>query len=203
MSLDVTRWISGHQVLIAVLVVIISARAIWVGDYLRRCWNATAGSPGRVRRTRSGVLRTSNQLQRGTPERHQKLLELESRRLDTMLVGGSIGLATWSQLFVSSGSSPASRLSGLTLGLLFAGSFALICGALLWRSEGLHLTLMGRTATLHVGFGVIALSLASAVLDLDLPVAGFATVCVAVLIGLRDVAEVRSWVQHVHPLLRY
>ena len=120
-----------------------------------------------------------------------------------MLVGGSIGLAAWSQLFVSSGSSPASRLSGLTLGLLFAGSFALICGALLWRSEGLHLTMMGRTATLHVGFGVIALSLASAVLDLDLPVAGFATVCVAVLIGLRDVAEVRSWIQHVHPLLRY
>lgn len=194
---------SGHQVLIAVLVVIVGARVIWIGDYLRRCWNATAGSQGRVRRARSGVLRTSNQLQGGTPDRHQKLLELESRRLDTMLVGGSIGLAAWSQLFVSSGSPPASELSGLTLGLLFAGSFALICGALLWRSEGLHLTLMGRTATLHVGFGVIALSLASAVLDLDLPVAGFAAVCVAVLIGLRDVAEVRSWIRQVHPLLQY
>ena len=121
-----------------------------------------------------------------------------------MLVGGAH--AAWppgASCSSPPGPQPASRLSGLTLGLLFAGSFALICGALLWRSEGLHLTMMGRTATLHVGFGVIALSLASAVLDLDVPVAGFSTVCVAVLIGLRDVAEVRAWIEHVHPLLRY
>jgi hypothetical protein len=196
-------WSTGQSVLIAVLVLMAAARTIWIGDYLRRCWTATAGSPRRARQAWSGILRTTNQLQEGTPERHQKLLDLESRRLDTMLVGGSIGLAAWSQLFVSSGSAPASRLSGLTVGLLFAGSFALVCGPLLWRSEGLHLTMMGRTATLHVGFGVIALSLASAVLDLDLPVAGFAAVCVAVLIGLRDVAEVRTWIQHVHPALRY
>ncbi len=193
----------GRAVLIAVLALMVAARALWISDYVRRCWKATEGGEKRVQRAWSSVLRTSNQLQRGAPERHQKLLELESRRLDTMLVGGAIGLAAWSQLFVSSRSAPASQLSGLTLGLLFAGSFALLCGPLLWRSEGLHLTMMGRTATLHVGYGVIAVSLASAVLDLDVPVGGFLTVCVAVLIGLRDVAEVRAWIKHVHPLLQY
>jgi hypothetical protein len=195
--------VSGHQVLVAVLVIIVSARAVWIGDYLRRCWTATAGSPKRAQRAWPIILRTSNQLQAGAPERHQKLLKLEGRRLDTMLVGGSIGLAAWSQLFVSSRTPPASQLSGLTVGLLFAGSFGLICGSLLWRSEGLHLTMMGRTATLHVGFGVIALSLASAVVDLDLTVAAFAALCVAVLIGLRDVAEVRTWIRDLHPQLQY
>ncbi|MEO7262266.1 MAG: hypothetical protein ABI047_13585 [Jatrophihabitantaceae bacterium] len=56
---------------------------------------------------------------------------------------------------------------------------------------------------MHIGFGVIALSLASAVLDLDVAVGGFLAVCVAVLIGLRDMAEVRSWIKQLHPLLQY
>lgn len=198
-----TVCVSGRGILITVLALMAGARALWIGDYLRRCWTATAGSPHRLRRAWPIVLRTSNQLQSGTSERHQKLLELEQRRVDTLLVGGSIGLAAWSQLFVSAESAPASRLSGLTLGLLFAGSFGLICGSLLWRSEGLHLTLMGRTATLHVGYGVIALSLASAVLDLRLPVAAFATVAVVVLIGLRDAAEVFTWIREVHPQLQF
>lgn len=124
--------------------------------------------------------------------------------MDTLLVGGSVGLAAWSQLFVSSGTEPASRLSGLTLGLLLSGAACLIIGPLLWRSEGLHLTLMGRTTAMHVGFGLIAFSLASAVLDLGLPLlAGVVSIVVVVLIGLRDGAEVITWVARIHPLLRF
>jgi hypothetical protein len=194
----------GREVLLVLIVLLLGNRLVWFGDFFRRCWKATAGHGHRVRLTRTKATQTTNQLQQGVAEQHQRLLELEARRLDTMLVGGSIGLAAWSQLFVSSNpSSPASRLSGLTLGLLFAGAACLIAGPLLWRGEGLHLTLMGRSAALHVGFGLIALSLSSAVLDLHLPVAAAVGIAVVLLIGVRDMAEVGVWVRRIHPMLRF
>jgi hypothetical protein len=92
----------------------------------------------------------------------------------------------------------------LSLGLLFSGAFCLIAGALFWRAEGLHLTLMGRTAALHMGFNLIVLSLTSVVLDLRTTAAvAVPVLSVALLIGLREVTEVLVWVRKIHALLRY
>jgi hypothetical protein len=200
-SLDIT--VSGPDVLMALLVLMVGARIIWFGDFFRRCWKATAGQNCRRQRAWEKVRQSTNTLQQGTAERHLKLLERETHRLDVMLVGGSISLAAWSQLFVSSKTSPASQLSGLTLGLLFAGASSLIAGPLLWRSEGLHLTLMGRTAVLHIGFGLIALSLASTILDLRLRIVGVVGIAVVLLIALREVADVAVWLWKVHPDLQF
>jgi hypothetical protein len=195
--------VSGRGILIVVLVILVGTQIVWFGDFFRRCWKAAAGDPHRTALTWAKARQSSNQLQAGTAQQHHKLLELEHRRVDTMLVVGSIGLAAWSQLFVSSKSPPTSRLSGFTLGLLFAGAFCLLVGPVLWRNEGLHLTLMGRQAFLNVGFGLIALSLVSVVLDLRLPLAWVAAAAVAVLIGLREVAEVATWIRYVHSGLHF
>lgn len=200
-SLDIC--VSGPDLLMALLVLMVGARIVWFGDFLRRCWKATAGQNRRPQLAWEKARQSTNQLQQGTTERHQKLLEQETHRLDVMLVGGSISLAAWSQLFVSSKASPASQLSGLTLGLLFAGASSLIAGPLLWRSEGLHLTLMGRSAVLHIGFGLIALSLASTILDLHLRVAGVVGIVVVSLIALRELADVAVWLRKIHPNLQF
>jgi hypothetical protein len=195
--------VSGPDLLMALLVLMVGAQIVWFGDFFRRCWKATAGENRRPQLAWEKVRQSTNQLQQGTAERHHKLLEQETRRLDVMLVGGSISLAAWSQLFVSSNASPASQLSGLTLGLLFAGASSLIAGPLLWRSEGLHLTLMGRSAVLHIGFGLIALSLASTILDLHLRAAGAVGIVVVSLIALREVADIAVWLRKIHPNLQF
>jgi hypothetical protein len=194
----------GHVLVVSLVAVAVLTRVVWFADFFRRCWKASAGCSTQWRQTRERLLRTTNQLQGGAPERHNVLLQQESRRLETMLVGGSVALAAWTQLFVSSEEGPASRLSELSLGLLFSGAFCLIAGALFWRAEGLHLTLMGRTAALHMGFNLIVLSLTSVVLDLRTTAAvAVPVLSVALLIGLREVTEVLVWVRKIHALLRY
>jgi hypothetical protein len=194
----------GRVLVVSLVALALLVRVVWFVDFFRRCWKASGGCSTRWRQTWERSLRTSNELQGGAPERHNVLLQQESRRLETMLVGGSVALAAWTQLFVSSGDDPASRLSELSLGLLFAGAFCLISGPLFWRAEGLHLTLMGRTAMLHLGFNLIVLSLTSTVLDLRIAAAiAVPVLSVALLIGLREVTDVLVWVRKIHPLLRY
>jgi hypothetical protein len=194
---------NGSDVLLIVLAVMVGARIVWFGDFFRRCWRATAKTDHRTKVTLSKIRQTSTQLQGGGAARHEKMLALQARLFDQMLIVGAIGIAAWSQLFVSSNTLPASRLSGMTLGLLFAGAFCLVAGPLLWRAEGLHLTLMGRASALSLGFGLIALALTSVVLDLHLTAASMACIGVLLLIGLREVAEVTTWVRTVHPDLNY
>jgi hypothetical protein len=94
------------------------------------------------------------------------ILEDEHRRIETVLVGGSIALAAWTQLFVSSASSPADRLSGTTLSLLFTGAGVLLIVPLLFRTAGRLVTASYRGLATYVGFGAVALSLGSAIVDL-------------------------------------
>lgn len=99
---------------------------------------------------------------------HALYVQESDRQFELMLVCGSIGLAAWSQLFVSSENTPANRLSGLTLGLLFAGSACLLAAPLIWRRKGAYLTAVGRSAALRLGFSLIVVSLAAAVIDLHI-----------------------------------
>jgi hypothetical protein len=115
---------------------------------------------------------------------HKSFLEGEARAFEAMLICGSIGLAAWSQLFVSWDHGPASRLSGLTLGLLFTGSAWLLAAPLIWRRTGSHLTSLGRNSALRLGFSIIVISLSSMILDLRIPFAmgiGIVIVCVIVV----------------------
>lgn len=94
------------------------------------------------------------------------ILEDEHRQIETVLVGGSIALAAWTQLFVSSASSPANRLSGTTLSLLFTGASVLLVVPLLFRTAGRLVTASYRGLATYAGFGAVALSLGSAIVDL-------------------------------------
>lgn len=185
--------------LLAVVVVAVAGRIGWFGDYLRRCWQGTRTKQQRVRRAWRTARRTSNQLQRGKPERHFRLLDLEAHRLDIVLVGGSIALAAWTQLFVAN----SDQLSDRTLNLLLAGAACLIAGPLVWRSEGTHLTMMGRLSSLETGFTLIAATLASVTVDLDNELAMTIALVAMLVIGLRDLSTMADWVAKTHPLLDF
>ncbi|MGY1709296.1 hypothetical protein ACI8AC_07260 [Geodermatophilus sp. SYSU D00758] len=188
------------QYLIALVIVTLAARIIWFADYLVfSCWSAP--SPRTPRKLWHGVVKKTTASLGGSvdvQERHLRILDQGARRLETMLVGGSIALAAWSQLFVSS-EEAADELSGLTLGLLFAGAYALLVSGLLWRAEGQHLTYMGRVTSLHVGYYLIALSLTSIIQDLGLGDCFVATsLAVVSLIAAREVWDVVTLIRTLH-----
>ncbi|MFC7614808.1 hypothetical protein ACFQV2_16070 [Actinokineospora soli] len=175
--------------------VLVAVRAVWLVDYLRRCAGAAAGSPwarivgcGR----KAGSLTTTG-LVGAAPAQHQRSIALSERQLDTSLVGGSVALAAWTQLFVSSGGAPGSRISGTSLALLFTGALVLVMAPVVFRTPGLHLTYIGRESGSHVGFGLVLLSLFSVVADL-VPGLRVPMIVLACLIVTRDAAEV---VQHL------
>src|SRR5687768_7878901 len=109
----------GRVVVVALVVLTGLTRVVWFSDFFRRCWRASASGPQPLRQSWEKARRTTNELQGGVPDRHQGLLQVEARRLETMLIGGSVALAAWTQLFVSGEVEPASRLSALSVGLLF------------------------------------------------------------------------------------
>ena len=120
---------------------------------------------------------------------HREFLEGETKLTDATLVVGVIGLAAWSQLFVSSDQTPASQLSAMTLGLLFAGSAVLLTGTLVWRGIGLYVTNLGRQLTLEVGFSFIGFGLASIVADLRGWVLGTVVAAASALIATRSLVD--------------
>ncbi|MGW4135997.1 hypothetical protein ACWELV_04295 [Streptomyces mirabilis] len=70
---------------------------------------------------------------------------IAASQFEASILLGTIAAATWSVLFVASkAGEPVSRLSGVSLGLLFIGAVILIAGPLLARGEETHLGLMFR-----------------------------------------------------------
>ncbi|WP_143268835.1 hypothetical protein [Amycolatopsis vastitatis] len=179
--------------------VLAAGRAVWIGDYLRRCAIAAPGHGMTwVKAVITGIRVTTTSKLEGyrTEALHQATLGLSERQLDTSLVGGSVALAAWTQLFVSSESTPGSSISDTSLSLLFIGALALIAAPILFRTEGIHLTFIGRETGSHLGFGLVILSLLSMAADLSI---SWLITALAVLVGallvLRDVSEVTRHVQ--------
>jgi hypothetical protein len=119
------------------------------------------------------------------------ILEDEHRQIETVLVGGSIALAAWTQLFVSSASSPANRLSGTTLSLLFTGASVLLVVPLLFRTAGRLVTASYRGLATYAGFGAVALSLGSAIVDLRDGWYELVGLALAVALVVRELVECR------------
>lgn len=122
----------------------------------------------------------------GVSALHESFLEGEARTFESMLICGSIGFAGWSLLFVSSDLPVVKQLSGLTLGFLFTGSAWLLAGPLIWRTSGAYSTTLGRDSALRIGFSLIVISLASIVIDLQIPIAMAIGVVVVYLIVTRE-----------------
>ncbi|GAA4529098.1 hypothetical protein [Amycolatopsis samaneae] len=179
-----------------------TGRAVWIADYLRRCAKAAPGHGiDKIKAATKGIRTTTTSKLIGYHDEtlHKTTLGLSERQLDTSLVGGSVALAAWTQLFVSSDSTRGSHLSNTSLSLLFIGALALISAPILFRTEGIHLTYVGRESGSYVGFGLVILSLLS--MAADLSINWFVTVLVVllgVLLTVRDVIEVTRHVQLQH-----
>ena len=183
----------------AVAVAILALRVVPIATYFHGFWRAVPRD-GVVRRARTAVefanACTGTILfvvpESKVEEIRKQILADEQRRVETVLVGGSIALAAWTQLFVSSESGPASRLSGETLGLLFLGAGVLLVVPLLFRTEGRLVTSSYRGLATYTGFGLIVLSLTSAVADLLNGWYELAGLVVALLLLTREALELRD-----------
>jgi hypothetical protein len=169
-------------------------RLLWPVDYLRRFYRSTSGAAWHERPRfslqRSMGATTSALEGSTTAGDHQAALGVSDKQLDTSLVGGSIGLAAWTQLFVSSSSGPAQALKPETLSLLFAGCLILLSAPLFFRVPGLHMTYIGRECGSSLGFALVTISLFSMMADLLAPGWIWIPVVIATLLVVRDAADV-------------
>jgi catechol 2,3-dioxygenase-like lactoylglutathione lyase family enzyme len=194
-----------YRIVVAVAAATVgAAHATRLGMFILRCFRGAAGEPHRLNAAQERLRRTGAQLFSGKEspdqEKHRSFVESERARLNVTLVVGSIGLAAWSQLFVSSKGDPGDDLHGLTLGLLLGGSASLLAAPLLWRAEGLYLTTLGREAALDFGYACLGFALASVVVDLDVPVLAPLAVVLTALIAGRQVAEARTKIRLAKPV---
>lgn len=183
----------------AVAVAILALRVVPIAAYFLSFWRAVPRDRA-IRRARTAV-ELANACTGivlfvvpgpKVEEVRKEILADEQRRVETVLVGGSIALAAWTQLFVSSDNGPASRLSGQTLALLFLGAGVLLVVPLLFRTEGRLVTSSYRGLATYTGFGLIVLSLTSAVVDLLDGWYEIVAVIFALLLLAREVLELRD-----------
>jgi hypothetical protein len=79
--------------------------------------------------------------------------------------------------------------------VLFAGALVLISFPLVFRVRGLHLTYIGRETGASVGFGLIVLSLCSAMIDLGNGFVSWSAAVLCTVVVLRDACETRQQVR--------
>jgi len=146
------------------VIALVAGRVIVFVDFLVRCAILTKEAGLRHPRDwKDCVTATMAMLFGGGDSAHEDYLSHEDRGVESMLVVGSIALAGWSQLYVAAGSQPANELAGVTVGLLFAGSAALLIAPVLSGPRAVYLSRLGRRSGFLVGYGMVALSLASAI----------------------------------------
>jgi hypothetical protein len=189
-----------HVLVIICASCLAAVRVIWLGDFLRCCLAAGGAESKLLPRLRQASRRartiTTARLEASDDDSgaHGLFLNLSDRQFDTSLIGGSVALAAWTQLFVSSSAGPAAALSDITLAVLFGGALVLLSFPLLFRASGLHLTYIGRETGSAVGFGLIVLSLCSAMIDLGDVFASSLGTVLCILVVLRDAFETRQQV---------
>lgn len=199
---DAMSWIPAEPIWYwGALLTILVTRIAWCGNYLvlstrnptdpkLHGWSAVRAA---FRQTTSTVTLRKARAKTSTDQRaqrHARTLEGARRQEETVLILGSLALAAWTQLYAAAGTdSMAARLSDTTRALLFSGVVLLIAGSVLFRSEGLHFTLMGRELVRAVGYSAVVFSLASAIPQV-FGAPAWVGIALALLIAFRDWAEV-------------
>jgi len=97
-------------IFLAEVLVIAASRAVVIADFLRRCWaNGRRNGPAFVWTLVNGTAGHHLGLSAGD---HELVVDEEAKNVETMFLVGSIALAAWSQIYVSSAGAPANRLTG-------------------------------------------------------------------------------------------
>ncbi|MFF4215262.1 hypothetical protein [Streptomyces nondiastaticus] len=120
---------------------------------------------------------------------HSVYAAVSKRQFDASVLMGTIAAATWSVLFVERENEPTADLSGVSLGLLFAGALTLISGPVLARMEGRHLSLLLRDAALYIGSNAILFSFCSMITDLVSNGWRVVALAVVAIAAVRDAAD--------------
>lgn len=118
-------------------------------------------------------------------QRHEEFYDQTAQQFNTLVLVGSIALASWSQLFASS----SGGLTSLTKNLLLFSSAALLVAPLLFRRPSREFSFLCREGLTVVGYTALVISLASVFSDLFCTVGSVIASLAAVAIGVRDLGQ--------------
>ena len=98
--------------------------------------------------------------------RHEAFYVTTRGQFNTLVLVGSIALASWTQLFANSGTGLGEELTSITRNLLLAASATLLVAPLLFRNPNQEFSFLCRESLTGIGYTALILSLVSALTDL-------------------------------------
>lgn len=118
-------------------------------------------------------------------QRHEEFYEQTAQQFNTLVLVGSIALASWSQLFAGS----SGGLTSLTKNLLLFSSAVLLVAPLLFRRPSREFSFLCREGLTAVGYTALVISLASVFFDLFGTAGAVLASLAAVAIAVRDLMQ--------------
>lgn len=173
------------EFLIALVVIILTARIIQFAAYIV-IFNIKVCGTGDI----GGVFSAGygQIMGDGSEEEHLRFLATVRSQAEICLIGGSVAVAAWTALFVTStgGSKARTQISGASLGILLFAALVLISGPICARTRGTFVTYILRESSIYVGFCSMIIALCSVVNDLKPTGWAWPAVCFATLVTLRE-----------------
>ncbi|MFD5265718.1 hypothetical protein [Streptomyces sp. NPDC058335] len=127
--------------------------------------------------------------------RNEDFFAVTVRQESTLLVVGSIVLATWAVLFTTLKSAPSSDVSSLSRNLLLASSVTFMIARTFFRSAGREMSFIGTEGATAIGYSAFALALASILADLFNIGGAILALIIATCLVVRELMEVRELVR--------
>lgn len=169
--------------LLATLALAAICRLVWVIYYFRKMKGAS------FRALHVDVFPHAGESNENRDSRNERWFAVATRQEGTLLVVGSISLATW-MVLVTADPAPLSKdVSSFSRNLLLFGSITLIAARALFRSAGKEITFIGLESATMIGYTAFILSLASIISDLFSLTGAWIALLIAAGIAVREVME--------------
>ncbi|MGW8351182.1 hypothetical protein [Streptomyces wedmorensis] len=175
--------------LLAALTLVIICRLAWLIAYFRRMGKRS------FKALHVEVFPHAGETAEEKTERNEAFFAVTVRQESTLLVVGSIVLATWAVLFTTLKTEPSSDVSPLTRNLLLASSVTLMIARTFFRSAGKEISFIGTEGATAIGYSAFALALASILADLFSLCGTILALIIAACLVVRELMEARELVR--------
>ncbi|MFC9317428.1 hypothetical protein ACFTWR_24050 [Streptomyces nigra] len=179
-----------NAALLAALTVVTACRLLLLGTYFRKM------GKGAFRALHVDVFPKAGETQDQKIQRNEDWFLVTVRQESTVLVTGSIVLATWAVLFTTLSTPPSGEISFLTRNLLLASSVTLMLARTFFRAPGREISFICTEGSMVVGYTAFALALASILADLFSVTGTVLAMLIAVCVAVRELMEAREYLRY-------
>lgn len=176
--------------LLAALTIVTVCRLALLGTYFRKM------GKGSFKALHVDVFPVAGESAAQKARRNEEWFQVTVRQESTVLVAGSIVLATWAVLFTTLKTPPSDEISYLTRNLLLASSTTLMLARTFFRAPGREISYICTEGAMVVGYTTFALGLASILADLFSVTGISLAMIIAAGIAVRELMEAWEYLRY-------